>query len=152
MNTADFRNQRQIQINNDKVFRAYLAVFTVALTNSVAEIVHKSSHKEKIRRSKNSTVSDRESNSLSDTVEFFLIAVFLGVTFVNKIQVPTSTVQFLWRGYRILPFWGLADVRFLFYLIFILKYLKKKTYFRTPPARSETGFENLTEFRSRIDL
>jgi hypothetical protein len=27
-----------IQISNNKVFRAYLAVFTVALTNSLAEI------------------------------------------------------------------------------------------------------------------
>jgi hypothetical protein len=30
--------------------------------------------------------------------------------------------------------------------------ISRKTYFGTPPARSETGFENLTEFRSRIDL
>jgi hypothetical protein len=58
------------------VFRTYLAVFTVAFTNLLEEVVHKISHKEKIRRSKNSTVSDGESNSLSDTVEFFLIAVF----------------------------------------------------------------------------
>jgi hypothetical protein len=42
---------------------------------------------------------------------------------VGKLQVPTSTIQFLWWGYRILPFWGLAEVRFLFYLNFIYKYL-----------------------------
>jgi hypothetical protein len=65
-----------IQISNNKVFRAYLAVFTVTLSNSLAEIVYKSSHKEKIRRSKNSTVPDRKTNFLSDTVEFFLIAGF----------------------------------------------------------------------------
>ena len=35
---------------------------------------------------------------------------------MRKLQVPTSTIQFLWWGYRILPFWGLAEVRFLFYL------------------------------------
>jgi hypothetical protein len=33
-------------------------------------------------------VSDRESNSLSDTVEFFLIAVFLGVNFCE--QTPAT--------------------------------------------------------------
>jgi hypothetical protein len=57
-------------------------------------------------------------------------------------------------GHRILPFWGLAEVRFLFYLNFILKYVhhKKKIYFGTPPARSETVFGIQREFRSRIDL
>jgi hypothetical protein len=36
--------------------------------------------------------------------------------------------------------------------VLILSEFYMKTYFGTPPARSETGFENLTEFRSRIDL
>jgi hypothetical protein len=38
----------------------------------------------KIRRPKNSTVSDKESNSLSLTVEFFSIAVFFGVHFYRQ--------------------------------------------------------------------
>ena len=77
------------------MFRAYLAVFTVALTNSLAEIFYKISPKEKIRRSKNSKVSDRESNSLSDTVEFFLIAVFFRgeLLWANSRYPPQHTVS-----------------------------------------------------------
>ena len=60
----------------------------------------------KIRRSKNSTVIDRESNFLSILVEFYSIAEFF-------------------RGelFKIQTFWCLAGVRFLFYLNFIWKYL-----------------------------
>jgi hypothetical protein len=41
-----------------------------------------------------------------NTVELFLIAVFFsGCTFTRKLQVPTSTIQFLWWGYRIVFYW-----------------------------------------------
>jgi hypothetical protein len=61
-----------------------------------------------------------ESNSLSDIVEFFLIAVFFrGELLWANSRVPTSTIHFLWWGYQILPFWGLAEESFLFYLNFI---------------------------------
>ena len=58
----------------------------------------------KIRRSKNSTVIDRESNFQSIPVEFFSIAVFF-------------------RGelFKILTFWGVAGVRFLFLSEFFIK-------------------------------
>jgi hypothetical protein len=52
-------------------------------------------------------------------------------------------------------FWGLAGVRFLFYFNLygnIYMFTFKKIYFGTPPARSETGFGILSEFRSRTDL
>jgi hypothetical protein len=93
----------------------------------------------KIRRSKNSTVIDRESIFLSIPVEFFSIAVF-----------------FRGEQFKILTFLGLAGVRFLFLSRFYIGILKclpsKKKHFRTPRARSETGFGILSEFRSRTDL
>jgi hypothetical protein len=59
--------------------------------------------------------------------------------------------------FKILTFWGLAGVRFSFLSEFYIEILKcspskKKTYFGTSPARSETGFEILSKFRSRTDL
>ena len=84
-------------------------------------------------------VINRESNFLSIPVEFFSIAVFF-------------------RGelFKILTFWCLAGVRFLFLSEFYIEISKcspsKKTYFGTPPSRSETGFVSLSVFRSRTDL
>jgi hypothetical protein len=52
-------------------------------------------------------------------------------------------------------FWGLAGVRFLFYLNLygnIYMFTFKKNILRNTPVRSETGFGILSEFRSRIDL
>jgi hypothetical protein len=61
-----------------KSSRVHYFYCTVALIKfaSSMQFAHKSAPNEKIRRSKNSRVSYRESNSLSDTVEFFSIAVF----------------------------------------------------------------------------
>ena len=92
----------------------------------------------KIRRSKNSTVIDRASNFPSIPVEFFSIAVFF-------------------RGglSKILTFWGLVGVRFLFLCEFFygnIEMFTSKKNFGTPPARSETGFGFLSEFRSRTHL
>jgi hypothetical protein len=41
---------------------------------------------------------------VSITVEFFFFycVFFSGRTFTFKLQVPTSTIQFLWWGYRIM--------------------------------------------------
>ena len=66
------------------------------------EFANKSAPEEKTRRPKNSTVSDRDQNSQSITVEFFLIAVFFrgalllpppysfygGVTGSSTIDIP----------------------------------------------------------------
>jgi hypothetical protein len=53
------------------------------------EFLHVKNHPEKKPLSKkNSTVSDGESDSLSETVEFFLTAVFLGVNFY--METPAS--------------------------------------------------------------
>jgi hypothetical protein len=58
--------------------------------------------------------------------------------------------------FKILTFWGMAGVRFLFLSEFYMKISKcspsKKTYFGKPPARSDTGFGILGEFWSRTDL
>jgi hypothetical protein len=50
------------------------------------------------------------------------------------------------------PAWGAVLILSEFYIV-ILKWLpSKKTYFRTPPARSETGIAILGEFQFRTDL
>jgi hypothetical protein len=58
--------------------------------------------------------------------------------------------------FKILTFWGLAGVRFLFLSEFYLKIStcspSKKTYFGRPPARSETGSGILSKFWCRTDL
>ena len=48
------------------------------------EFAHKSSHLKKAAIEKNSTVSNREFDSLSDTVEFFDCGFFLRVKFCEK--------------------------------------------------------------------
>ena len=79
-------------------------------------IAGKSALKEKIRRPKNSTVIYTESNSLSITVDF-LIAIFFrsALLAANSRQRPPP-YSFACGGYRSRHFWGLAGVRFLFYL------------------------------------
>jgi hypothetical protein len=151
MSTGDSRESPVlIQIRNDKVFRAYLAVFTVALKNSLekfAESAHKSSPKEKSGgRKTRRCLKGIQIPYHTPSSFFFWLRVFLRVNFCG--QTPgtqlNNTVQFQWWGYRKLPFWGLAEVRFLFYLKLIWKYLhvyhQKKTCFGTPPAKSETKF------------
>ena len=102
--------------------------------------------KKKLRRSKNPTVIDtwsvhgRESNSLSIPVKFFRLPCFFGVNF-SKYWLSGACLG--WSSY--------------FYLNFIWKYWngyieKTHTHFRTPPARSETGFEILSECLPRTDL
>ncbi len=68
----------------------------------------KSAPKEKIRRPKNSTVIDRESDSLSITVEFFSIAVFFrgALLYANSRYLPPP-YSFAGGGYRSMQFWGL---------------------------------------------
>ena len=106
---------------------------------------------------KNSTVIDRESDSLSITVEFFFdCGFFSGCTFTGKLQVPTSTIQFLWWGSPIQAFlapgWG--EVLILYELIceYLHVQLQKKIILRNTPARSEIGFGIVSEFRSRTNL
>ena len=87
---------------------------------------------------------------------FFDCGFFSGCTFAGKLQVPTSTIQFLWWGLPIQAFLGPGWGEVLILSEFIWEYfhvhLQKKTYFGTPPARSETGFRILSKFWSRTDL
>jgi hypothetical protein len=69
----------------------------VALIKFANMSLHVKMHQEKKTAiKKNSTVIDRESDSLSITVEFLIGFFFLGALFTCKLQVPTSTIQFLW--------------------------------------------------------
>jgi hypothetical protein len=59
--------------------------------------------------------------------------------------------SFYGGGYQSRHIWGLTGVRFLFYSFYLNVYdniymftFKKKPYFGTTPARSETGFGILT--------
>jgi hypothetical protein len=98
----------------------------------------------------------RESNYLSNTVEFFLIAVFFrGALLWSNSRYLPPPYSFYGGGYRSRHFWGLAGVRFLFYLNLyrnIHMFTFKKKYFGTSPAISETVFGILSEFRSITDL
>ena len=59
------------------------APYTVALTKFASSSLPAKVHLKKNPEAENSTVSDRESNSLSDTVEFFSIAVFFRGAFLG---------------------------------------------------------------------
>ena len=64
------------------------------------------------------------SNSQSDTVEFFFdCGFFPGCTFAGKLQVPTSTIQFLWWGLPIQAFLGPGWGEVLILSVFISEYL-----------------------------
>jgi hypothetical protein len=73
------------------------------------------------------------SNFLSITVEFFLIAVFFrGALLPANSRYLPPPYSFAGGGYRSRPFWGLAGVRFLFYLnlygnIYMFTFKKKHT-------------------------
>ena len=72
------------------------------------EFAHKSAPRKKSAIKKSSTVSDRESDSLSDTVEVFLIAVFfLGELLSANSRYLPPPYSFAGRGYRSRQFWGL---------------------------------------------
>ena len=86
----------------------------------------------------------------------FLIAVFFrGALLPANSRYRPPPYSFACGGNRSRHFWGLAGVRFLFYLnlyedIYMFTFKKKHT--SEPPARSETRFGILIEFRSRTDL
>jgi hypothetical protein len=63
-------------------------------------------HLKKNPEAENSTVIYRESNSYRLPSNFFWSRFFSGCTFTGKLQVPTSTIQFLWWGLPIQAFLG----------------------------------------------
>jgi hypothetical protein len=86
---------------------------------------------------------------------FFGCSFFSGCTFTGKLQVATSTIQFCLWGLPIQAFLGPSWGKVLNLSEFIWEYLHvhlQKKHTSEPPARSETRFGTLIEFRSRTDL
>ena len=107
----NYNNHRRVYTEH-WIGRPPIAFCTVALTKLLAEVCPQKFTLRKIRRSKNSTVSDRESNLLGPITyrrDFFSITVFFsGVNFCG--QTPGTylhyyRIQFLRWGYRILFYW-----------------------------------------------
>jgi hypothetical protein len=118
------------------VFRSYLAVSTVSLTNSLAEIAHKSSHKENIRRSKTRRCRIGDQIPYQTPSSFFDCCFFLGVNFC--VQTPGAHLN------HTVSMAGLPDTAILgpgrgevlilseFYMKISTYSPSKKTYFETP--------------------
>jgi hypothetical protein len=77
------------------VFRAYLAVFTVALTNLLAEVVHKSSHKEKTggRKTRQCLIENQipyQTLSILFLISVFFMGNFFKQTTGNQLKHTVS--------------------------------------------------------------
>ena len=92
-------------------------VCIIALIDFASSSLPTKVHLKKNPGSKNSTVIGRDRNSLSITIELFLMAVFFrGALLHANSRYRPPPYSFYGGGYRSRHFWGLAGVRFLFYL------------------------------------